>query len=119
DFYKIALANDAVLTATLGGLTANADLQLLDAAGSVLVSSANTGNANDEITRSLTSGSYSLRVVFAAGDSNYFLGIGLVGGSIAGTVFEDSNGDGAKALGEPPLGGVTVFLDMLANNTLD
>lgn len=39
--------------------------------------------------------------------------------SIAGHVFEDWNGDGARAAGEPGLGGWTVFLDQNNNGALD
>ncbi|OAI47174.1 hypothetical protein AYO44_09990 [Planctomycetaceae bacterium SCGC AG-212-F19] len=40
-------------------------------------------------------------------------------GSIAGQVFDDTDGDGVKGFGEPGLVGWTVFLDGNGNNTLD
>jgi hypothetical protein len=40
-------------------------------------------------------------------------------GSIAGSTFTDTNGDGMKQPGEPALGGVTVYLDSSGNGILD
>jgi hypothetical protein len=40
-------------------------------------------------------------------------------GSISGTKFQDLNSDGIRQPGEPALPGVTIFLDLNANNALD
>lgn len=40
-------------------------------------------------------------------------------GAISGAVFQDNNGNGVQDAGEPPLPGVTVFLDANNNGTLD
>lgn len=41
------------------------------------------------------------------------------GGSISGHVFNDSNADGYREVGEPPIPGATVFLDANNNGALD
>jgi rhamnogalacturonan endolyase len=42
-----------------------------------------------------------------------------VTGSVAGKIFQDVDGDGVAAAGDPPLAGVTVYLDANANVALD
>ncbi len=40
-------------------------------------------------------------------------------GSLSGTKFEDLNGDGVWDTGEPPMAGVTIYIDANGNRTLD
>ena len=43
----------------------------------------------------------------------------LMAGSIAGTVFDDVDGDGLRGVGEAGLAGVAVYLDLNRNDQLD
>jgi ELWxxDGT repeat protein/VCBS repeat-containing protein len=78
DYYQFAVANRANLTLGLTGLTADLNLQLLSADGTVVQASAQTGTTPESIVRSLEAGTYYARV-FTDGGSNspYNLGISL------------------------------------------
>jgi hypothetical protein len=71
DFYLFNLNQASSFNLSLSGLSANADVELLSAAGAVLASSVNAGTASEAISRSLTLGSYYLRVYPASGDTTY------------------------------------------------
>lgn len=62
DYYKVDVASPSSLKLTLDGLSANADLQLLNQDGTVVASSANTGTTADLIDTALKAGSYYVRV---------------------------------------------------------
>ncbi len=76
DLYRFNLANESFLNLRLNGLSANADLQLLDNTGKVIFTSSNTANRDETITRQLSAGSYFAKV-FPNGniDTNYNLNI--------------------------------------------
>ena len=78
DYYRFAIANRANLTLGLTGLTADLNLQLLTASGTVLQSSLLEGQASESIVQGLDAGTYYARV-FTNGGSNspYNLGISL------------------------------------------
>jgi Calpain family cysteine protease/Bacterial pre-peptidase C-terminal domain len=76
DYYKFSLTNAAQLNLTVDGLTADANVQLLDSNASVIQTSANTGNTAETISRQLNSGTYYLRVYpNGSTSSNYNLNI--------------------------------------------
>jgi hypothetical protein len=62
DFYRVDLTSPSNLNVNLGGLSANADLQLLDSTGTVLGSSTNSGTDPDLVNLSLPVGTYFVRV---------------------------------------------------------
>src|SRR5439155_18743239 len=79
---KLTLAVAATFKATLSGLSANADLQLIKDAngnlvvdsGETLASSAHTGTTAETITKSLAAGTYYVRVFTpVAAATNYSL----------------------------------------------
>jgi autotransporter passenger strand-loop-strand repeat protein len=76
DFYKLTLGNAGTLNLSLTGLTANADLVLLTATGTVLKTSANTGNSNEAINGvALLAGNYYVKVGPSGKiDTDYTLG---------------------------------------------
>jgi trimeric autotransporter adhesin len=74
DFYKISLTNPGSLNVVLNGLSADADLQVLNSAGTVIGSSANSGTTADTVNlTSLAAGTYFVRVNQFSGDTNYNL----------------------------------------------
>ncbi|AFY34510.1 PPC domain-containing protein [Calothrix sp. PCC 7507] len=62
DYYRFTLSNGSNFNINLSGLSADADLQLLDSVGNVIQSSSNGGTASDSISRYLGAGTYYARV---------------------------------------------------------
>jgi len=72
DYYKFTVASGGSLNLSMTELRANADLALLNSAGTVLQSSANTGTTSESITRTLTAGTYYVRTT-GSSDTTYTL----------------------------------------------
>ena len=62
DYYKVNVASPSSLNLVLDGLSADANLQVLDQSGTVVGSSNNTGTAKDLVNLSLKGGTYYVRV---------------------------------------------------------
>lgn len=62
DYYKFELTTGSNFKLALQGLTANAEVELLDAEGKRIVFSENKGTANEAISRYLEAGTYYIRV---------------------------------------------------------
>ncbi|MFZ4640777.1 MAG: pre-peptidase C-terminal domain-containing protein [Nodosilinea sp.] len=79
DYYLFNLAQASSFNLTLNGLSANADVQLLNSSGTVLQSSTNAGTAAESITsQSLTAGNYYVRVFpnsASTNNTNYSLAL--------------------------------------------
>ena len=76
DVYKLTMTNAGMLTLGLTGLTGNADLSLLNSAGTVLKTSAKTGTSDEAITNAaLLAGTYYVKVAagFGVNDASYTL----------------------------------------------
>ncbi|MEH2196405.1 MAG: pre-peptidase C-terminal domain-containing protein [Nostoc sp.] len=74
DYYRFDLTSAAVVDFTLTPATANADLQLLNSSGNGILSSNQTGIAQDSIKRSLIAGTYYILVTPGTGAAtNYTL----------------------------------------------
>jgi hypothetical protein len=71
DFYRFNLTTSRTVTGTISDLSADADLQVLNSAGTVIASSARVGNAYESISQSLGPGTYYFRVYQSSGDTNY------------------------------------------------
>lgn len=74
DFYRFNLSNTSNVSILLNGLSADADLQLLDARGATVAASTNGGRNADGINRLLGPGTYYVRVYpFGGANANYAL----------------------------------------------
>jgi hypothetical protein len=73
DFYRFDLTGRTVFDLSLTGLSADADVQLLDSAGRAIASSTRGGNQSEAISRTLDAGTYFVRVYQYSGDTNYAL----------------------------------------------
>ncbi|MBW4522495.1 MAG: VCBS domain-containing protein [Scytolyngbya sp. HA4215-MV1] len=73
DFYQFTLTGPADVSLVLKDLAQNADIQILDGSGNPLTPPAvgtNAGNANETLVRTLTAGTYFIRVAQAATGQN-------------------------------------------------
>lgn len=75
NFYKVNVDTPSNLNLTLGGLSADANLQVLSSDGTLLASSSNPGTASDLVNLNLKAGTYFVRVLPGAGaaPTNYTL----------------------------------------------
>lgn len=78
DFYRFTLGGESAFSLSLDGLSADADVELLDRDGVVLARSTACGNSPESITANLGSGSYGLHVVRYSGDTPYTLTVSAV-----------------------------------------
>jgi trimeric autotransporter adhesin len=98
DYYRFILPRTSNFSLSLFGLGADADVQLLNAAGQVITASTNGSNLSESITRLLSAGVYYIQVSRYSGDTLYDLrlraistnsgfsgiyGYGLVNGALA------------------------------------
>ncbi|MCA2888510.1 MAG: PPC domain-containing protein, partial [Microcystis sp. M045S1] len=75
DYYCFSLANSGNFNLGLTGMTADADVQLLNSSGSVIASSLRGGSNPERITRQLSAGTYYIRVYCYTGNTNYNLAV--------------------------------------------
>jgi RHS repeat-associated protein len=73
DFYRFHLTKNSNFNLSLNGLTADADVELLDGKGNVINSSVNGGNESETINSELETGTYYVQVYQYSGNTNYNL----------------------------------------------
>jgi hypothetical protein len=80
DYYSFSLNNPSNFTLTLNGMTANANVQLLDTVGNVVSSSTVSGSIPERISNTLDTGTYYVRVYPFSGtdNTNYNLTLGAL-----------------------------------------
>ncbi|GBD55062.1 S8 family serine peptidase [Microcystis aeruginosa NIES-298] len=113
DYYRFSLANSGNFNLGLTGLTADADVQLLNSSGSVIASSTNGGTVSESITSQLSAGTYYIRVYPYTGNTNYNLAVSATSGG-GGTGFNSTYGYGlvnaaaavAQAINQPTFANV-------------
>ena len=81
DYYRFSLANPGNFNLGLTGMTADADVKLLNSGGSVIASSTNGGTASESITGQLSAGTYYIRVYPYSGNTNYNLAVSAASSS--------------------------------------
>ncbi|MGI0485627.1 C2 family cysteine protease [Pantanalinema rosaneae CENA516] len=75
DYYRFSLSGRSNFNLLLNGLSADADVQLLNSVGTLIASSVNGGTSADSIARTLDAGTYYIRVYQFSGNTNYNLGL--------------------------------------------
>ncbi|WP_430015279.1 S8 family serine peptidase [Microcystis protocystis FBCC-A270] len=107
DYYRFTLANSGNFNLGLTGMTADADVQLLNSGGSVIASSTNGGTTSESITGQLSAGTYYIHVYpYQSANTNYNLAVSATSG---GTGFNSTYGYGlvnaaaavAQAISQP------------------
>lgn len=75
DYYRFTLNNKSNLNLRLDGLSADANVEILNSSNNVISSSTKSGSNNEEISRTLDAGTYSVRVYPQSGNTYYNLNI--------------------------------------------
>jgi trimeric autotransporter adhesin len=113
DYYLFNVGQTSNFRLVLNGLTADADVELLNSSGGVIQSSAASGSNPELIERQLSAGTYYVRVYpFNTSNTNYDL---LLSATPTTTVFNTTYGYGlvnaaaavARAIGRSPFSDVT------------
>jgi Bacterial pre-peptidase C-terminal domain len=76
DYYRFQLNGTSNFNLSLSALTADADVQILNSAGTVITSSQLSGTSAESISRSLGAGTYFVRVFpFSGANTSYNLSL--------------------------------------------
>jgi hypothetical protein len=75
DYYRFTLNSRSNFGLTLTGMSADADVHILNASGSVIASSTAGSTNNESISQTLDAGNYYVRVYQYSGDTNYTLSL--------------------------------------------
>ena len=76
DYYRFTVNGQSNFSLDLTGLTADADVQLLNSSGSLITSSSLSGSSSESINRQLGTGTYYVRVLpFNGANTNYSLNL--------------------------------------------
>ncbi len=76
DYYQFDVSRQSTFSLTLNGLSADADVQLLDSNGNLIQSSTNGSNVEESISRTLNAGTYYVRVYpYGGANTNYTLSL--------------------------------------------
>ncbi len=126
DYYRFNLSESSTFNLALTGLSADADVRLLNSSGITIQSSLRSGSNSESITRALAAGTYYVQIYpFSGASTNYQL---RVGASVTEGGFNNTYGYGlvnaatavANALGQttplpnaPNLGGNNWGADMV------
>jgi hypothetical protein len=83
DFYRFGLSRSSSFNINLTGLSADADIELLDAFGNQVAVSRLSGSASERINRFLNAGTYFIRVHgYNSAETSYTMGLSGAGASI-------------------------------------
>ncbi|MBE9234459.1 PPC domain-containing protein, partial [Cuspidothrix issatschenkoi LEGE 03284] len=75
DYYSFNVGTQSNFSLSLTGLSANADVRLLNNFGSIITTSATTGTTSESITSQLSAGTYYVQVYQSSGNTNYSLSL--------------------------------------------
>ncbi|GCL46305.1 S8 family serine peptidase [Microcystis aeruginosa] len=116
DYYRFSLGTTSDFSLNLTGLSADADVSLLDSNGSVITRSTNSSNSSESITRQLSAGTYFVQVYPYSGSTNYNLALSATTATVApgysaisGYGLVNAAAAVAGALNESPFADVPTF----------
>ena len=75
DYYRFSLNSRSNLSLSLTGMSADADVHILNTSGSIIASSTAANANNESISQTLDAGNYYVRVYQYSGDTNYTLSL--------------------------------------------
>ncbi|MBD2269851.1 pre-peptidase C-terminal domain-containing protein [Anabaena sp. FACHB-1391] len=84
DYYKFNVGTQSNFSLSLTGLSADANIELLNSSGGVISRSTVVGNTSESITSQLSAGTYYARVYQYSGDTNYSLSLNATAVDYAG-----------------------------------
>jgi len=92
DYYKVSVDRTSTINLSLTGMSADADLRLLNSSGSVIASSSAGGSTSDYISNfTISSGTYYVQVdPFSSAETNYSLGARVIPQDYTGNSFTSS-----------------------------
>lgn len=100
DYYRFTLNGNSNFKLVMNGLTANADVELMNSSGGVITRSVATGSTAESISRNLSAGTYYVRVYPVGGaNTNYNLSLQAIAdnaGNTLGTARNIGNLTGTK-----------------------
>ncbi len=73
DYYSFTVATAQVFSLSLTGLTADANVSLLSNTGTILAASVNGGTSSESITKTISAGTYYVRIYAVGAATNYSL----------------------------------------------
>lgn len=116
DYFKFSVTSPVSLIVKLYNLAANADLQLLDAAGNRILYLHHSGNTAEAFTRTMSVGTYYMRVLFSgSGGTNYRLRMEAQSAAPSPPTFDDTTAS-ARDIGTIAAGTVRTYDDSLGTD---
>ncbi len=106
DYYRFNLDRKSDFQLALSGLSADADVELLNSSGQRIASSTGPSTSTETIARSLNAGRYYVRVYPSTGSTNYTLNLSALGvkpdqaGNSLGTAFNLGNSRNDRTIRE-------------------
>lgn len=98
DYYRFTLNNTSDFRLGMAGMTADADVQLLNSSGAVITSSTAGGRANESIISQLNAGTYYVRVYpYGGANTNYTLSLSATATTPVGDWFSQNLRDTSLA----------------------
>ncbi len=91
DYYKFDLTTRSSFDLSLTGLTANANIELLNSKGKVILRSAKSGKSAESIATTLEIGTYYIRTYRQSGNTNYKLNLSAITDSAGNTLSKSRN----------------------------
>ncbi|NJL78271.1 MAG: hypothetical protein HC917_04400 [Richelia sp. SM2_1_7] len=104
DYYRFRLGSTSILNITLDGLSADADVQLLNSNGEVIVSPEEGGTTAESINRTMQAGDYYIRVLpWGNANTSYNLNVSATALDFAGNTINSArqitlNGNGTTQI---------------------
>ena len=117
DYYKFNVGTQSNFSLSLTGLSADADVELLNSSGGVIAISQNCGTTSESITRQLSAGTYYARVYPYSSDTTY--GLSLNATAVAPAPIDNAGNTLATARAVGTLTATQSFSDWVGSADID